>query len=49
MKGTVVVINKKLCTEASNKAITQPVGKENIAGGMLYQDFNTRNQNEEYS
>ena len=39
LKETVKEINKELCAEASKKAFMQPVGKKNIAAGMLFEDF----------
>ena len=38
LKETVKEINKKRCAEASNNAFMQPVGKKNIAAGMLFED-----------
>ena len=39
LKETVIEFNKKCYTEASNKALMQPVGKKKTAAGMLCVDF----------
>ena len=39
LKEKVEELNKKLCAEASSEAFKQPVGKKNIAAGMLFEDF----------
>ena len=40
LKETVIEMNMKLCAEESNTEFMQPLGKKNIAAGMLYENFN---------